>query len=44
MKRLHVHLSVDDLVQSVRFYRRCSRPTRPLLSRITRYGCSMIRA
>jgi hypothetical protein len=28
MKRLHVHVSVDDLVESIQFYRTCCEPNR----------------
>jgi hypothetical protein len=44
MKRLHVHVSVDDLADSVRFYRPCSTHSRPFESPIMRSGCWTIRA
>ena len=43
MKRLHVHVSVDDLTQSIRFYSTLFAAEPTVLKRTTRSGCSTIR-
>ena len=44
MKRLHVHVGVNDLKQASAFTQRCSAPNRPSSGMTTRNGSSMIRA
>ena len=43
MKRLHVHVSVDDLAHSIQFYSALFATNRRSASPIMRSGCSMIR-
>jgi catechol 2,3-dioxygenase-like lactoylglutathione lyase family enzyme len=43
MKRLHVHVGVNDLAQSIRFYSTLF-AAEPTVRKITRSGCSTIPA
>ena len=44
MKRLHVHVSVNDIPQSIGFYSALFAASPPWSNRTTPNGCSMIRA
>jgi predicted enzyme related to lactoylglutathione lyase len=44
MKRLHVHVAVNDIPQSVGFYSALFRLSLPSSKRTTQNGCLMIRA
>lgn len=43
MKRLHVHLSVDNLSESIHFYSTLFAPNRPSANPTTPSGCWTIR-
>ena len=44
MKRMHVHVSVEDLAQSISFYSTLFATRQPYSNLIMRNGCWMIRA
>jgi hypothetical protein len=44
MKRMHVHVAVDDLDRSIGFYSACSQRSLSSSKRTTQSGCLMIRA